>query len=128
MPILQSIASGAGVKLLMIGGKLMTACCCESSSSAAPGASSSAAPGAFPGAGWYCVKLYLTPLDDFDCGNLACKDEFTSCANITTEAAWDSYDFGACNINGTLDGMIMYTTDEVKHDTEEDCTNAGCSC
>ena len=120
MPILQNITSGAGVKLLMIGGKLMTACCCESSSSAAPGA--------FPGAGWYCVKVYQTPLGDFDCGNLACKDELTRCAHITTENEWDNYPFGACDINGGLDGMFMYTTDEVKHDTEEDCTNAGCSC
>jgi hypothetical protein len=45
----------------------------------------------------------------------------TACAEITTQAAWDAYQFGVCQDTGFF---VMYTTDSVKHATEVACQAA----
>jgi hypothetical protein len=86
-----------------------------STGSTGSGSGSGSGPTPFPGTGWYCVSVY----EGETCESLELLS--TACAEITTQAAWDAYQFGVCVDTGNF---TMWTTDYVKHATEVACQAA----
>lgn len=124
----QKKVSGSWIVIVDATGRIIECATCPCAPSptatATPTATGTATPTptttGFPGDGWYCVKFWAGAT----CGDLQCQS--ADCKHIEDEATWDSYDFGTCRTGGAT--ASMYTTDKVRHETEADCTGAGCEC
>lgn len=95
---------GGQFKVLMNStGSLMLSntCCCSTTTTT----TTTTTAGGFPGTGYYCILPYQGP--SCDPGDLVCTG-FPICVNITDEATWNSYDFGACNYDDYVGEYVMY--------------------
>jgi len=125
MPSYHLKYSGDTGHLLYSGdGHLVNLCAGTPTPTPTPTATATPTSGGFPGAGWYCVKTWVSAES---CEALACI--LPECQYFANQAGWDLAQFGVCrDPDPTYEAYYMYTTDEVRHDLKSDCTTAGCAC